>query len=213
MSSQTQPNTNNMIIRLFYSTRCGECMNMLSVIKNEDIMNIFKLICLDNMSAEQCSKLQINEIPAIVISDAIHKPSIFEGPQRCSQWLNNFTINRRKNMIQQVEQQRRLIQKAHIEAREKEGGPLEYNEAEMSGMTDNYSYHNTELAQPKNFALIGSEQNINISTPQINETKIDRNQMNKNLKDIEYKRKQENTEIISLMEREQINTIVSKKYS
>lgn len=198
-----------MIIRLFYSTKCKECMNMMNVIKNEGIMLMFKLICLDKLTSEQCSKLQIKEIPAIVISAENHQTSIFEGPQKCSQWLNNFTINRRKNMIQQVEQQRRLIQKANAIAREKEGGPLEYIDAEMNGVTDNYSYHNTELSQPKNFAIIGSEQTLSISTPQIIETKIDRNQMNKNLKDIEAKRNIENIELKNIMERTQINKILS----
>ena len=151
-----------MFIRLFYSTECKECMNLWSVIYNENISNMFIPICLDNFSSKKISQLKIKEIPAIVISCENKPSSIFEGPQQCSQWMTTLMYNRRKNICNQVEQQRNLIQKAQSEMRTQEGGTLEYIAEEMDGISDNYSYNMTELCQPKNFIPYGEEEKYNI---------------------------------------------------
>ena len=58
-----------MIISLFFSTKCQECMNLWQVISNEGIDKMFNLINLDTFSSQQLSKLSITQIPTIVISN------------------------------------------------------------------------------------------------------------------------------------------------
>ena len=158
-----------MFIRLFYSVKCNECMNLLQVITNENIIKMFIPVCLDNFSSSQISTLSIKEIPAIVISSENTTPIVYEGPQNCSSWLNSFIINRRKNLIQQVENNRKNIQQAQNELSKNEGGAIEYNENEMEGISDTYAYNNAELAQPKNYVLVGNEDKQHIVTVNENE--------------------------------------------
>lgn len=201
-----------MFIRLFYSTKCNECMNLWQVIQNENIVKMFIPVCLDNYTSKQVSGLKqmgINVVPTIVISAENQPTAIFEGPVKCSQWLNNFTLNRRKNMIQYVEQQRRLIQKEHSNFRNQENGALEYAEAEMEGVSDNYAYNNTELSHPKNFMMIGEENNSFIHTPQVVEGKVDIDTMKKRLAELEANRNADNQQMMKIMEQNQIKAVLN----
>jgi hypothetical protein len=198
-----------MIIRLFYSNKCQECMNLCQVIFNEGIVRMFIPVCLDNFNSKQIASLSIKQIPAIVVSAENQQTAVFEGPQQCSAWLTSFTLNRRRNIAQRVEEQRRLIQKNHAIARAQEGGPSEYTEAEMDGVSDSYSYNGTELCQPKNYVMVGTEESCAIPTPQVNhEGKIDMEDMRRRLADLESARKADNQQYMSLMEQNQIKAVV-----
>lgn len=198
-----------MFIRLFYSKKCNECMNVWQVIQNENIVKMFILICVDDFSSKEISTLSIKEVPAIVVSAENQRPAIFEGPIKCSQWLTNFTINRRRNLAQQVEQQRKLIQKAHTNIRVQEGGPVEYTEAEMDGVSDAYSYNNIDIGQAKNFVMVGDEENQFIRTPQMFENKIDMDKMRKELSTLESSRQSDNQQFMKIMEQNQIQSIIN----
>lgn len=199
-----------MIIRLFYSKKCDECMNLIQVIINEGIIRMFTLMCLDNYTSKEIASLSIKEVPAIVINAENQVPVIFEGPMRCSQWLTNFTLNRRRNLAQQVEQQRRLVQKSHANVRTQEGGPIEYTEAEMDGVSDGYSYNNSDLLyQPKNFVMVGDEENCFIRTPQLVEGKVDMETMKRQLSDLEASRQNDNQQFMKSMEQNQIKAVIN----
>lgn len=198
-----------MFIRLFYSNKCNECMNLWHVINNENIVKMFIPICVDNLSSKEISQLSIKEVPAIVVSAQNVFPSIFEGPVQCSQWLTNFTINRRRNLAQQVDQQRKLIQKAHATVRMQEGGPIEYTEAEMDGVSDNYSYNNTDMGQAKSFVMVGDEENHFIRTPQMIENKVDLDAMKRQLSELESSRQSDNQQFMKIMEQNQIRSIIN----
>ena len=198
-----------MFIRLFYSNKSQECTNLWQVIINENIAKIFIPICLDNYSSQQLSQLRIKEIPAIVISSDKQPSAIYEGPQQCSHWLTNFTINRRQNLVSHVEAQRKLIQRAQAIARQQDGGALEYIEAEMDGVTDGYAYNATDLCQPKNFITVGEEEKYNIITPQFNENKINAKDMQSQISQLETNRNNDNKKIMEQMEQNQIKAVIN----
>jgi len=182
-------------------------MNLLQVITNENIIKMFIPVCLDNFSSSQISSLSIKEIPAIVISSENTIPIVYEGPQNCSSWLNSFIINRRKNLINQVENNRKNIQHAQNELRKNEGGAIEYNETEMEGISDSYSYNNTELAQPKNFVLVGNEDKQHIVTVNENENKFNKNELRARMSELEMQRNTDTKEYVNFMEQSQIQKI------
>jgi thioredoxin-like negative regulator of GroEL len=186
-------------------------MNLWQVIYNEGIMKVFIPVLLDNFSSKDIASLSIREVPAIVISAENQPAAIFEGPQKCSQWLNNFTFNRRKNLAQQVDQQRKLIQKAQAEMRIQEDGAIEYAEAEMDGISDNYAYNHTDLCHPKNFVAIGDEDKYSIMTPQLIEGKVDEGAMKKYLAELESSRMAENTQFMKHMEQSQIKSVINNR--
>jgi hypothetical protein len=137
---------------------------------------------------------------------------IFEGPQKCSEWLNSFIVNRRKNLAYMVDEKRRLIQKAQSAIRVQEGGPLEYNETEMDGIADNYSYNAIDIAQPKSFMTIGDEDKHNIITFQNKsgkEEKISSDLMKKQMITIENARNADNQKFAEIMEKSQIEAVIN----
>uniref|UniRef100_A0A6C0DZ06 Thioredoxin-like fold domain-containing protein n=1 Tax=viral metagenome TaxID=1070528 RepID=A0A6C0DZ06_9ZZZZ len=198
-----------MFIRVFYSVKCSECMNLLQVITNENIIKMFIPVCLDNFTSSQISTLSIKEIPAIVISNNNTPPIIYEGPQQCSTWLNSFIVNRRKNLIQQTEANRKNIQQAQNELRKNEEGAIEYNENEMEGISDSYSYNNVDLAQPKNFVMVGNEDKQHIVTVNENESKFSKNELRAKMSDLNIQRNIDTKEYSQFMEQSQIQKIVN----
>lgn len=184
-------------------------MNLWQVISNEGIDKMFNLINLDKFSSQQLSKLSIAQIPTIVISNQNQQNDVYEGPQRCSQWLNNFTANRRQQIRLQVEQKMKLVQREQALARAN-NGPIEYIEDEMDGVTDTYAYTNTDLCQPKQFINIGQEENYNIMTPQVKENIIDNKSMNKQLSQLESNRNNDTNQFMKIMEQNQIQAVINK---
>jgi hypothetical protein len=202
-------NLMSMIIRLFYTNRCNECKNIIQVINNEGILNMFTMVCLDEMTANQIANIKIKKLPSIVISYPNGKPNIYEGPNECSVWLNNFTLNRRKNLANQIQQNMKLIQKANMEYRQKDN-ILEYIGSEMEGTSDDYAciIIDSNIPQPKNCVMIGNESN-HIVTPQVNEEKITPINMKRKLIDVEANRKNDNEEFMKEMELNQIRAVVN----
>lgn len=200
-----------MFIRLYYTKRCNECLNLLRVIQNEGIERMFIYMCLDEFSAADISKLSIKVLPSIVVSIENQNPSVYEGPQRCSQWLTDFTINRRRNLAQQVEQQMRMIQKTHATIRQQEGGPIEYTEAEMDGIGDSYAYNNIDICQPKNFVIVGTEDKSFIRTPNMEEGKVNLTELERRLDAIEKSRNNDRDQFMKNMEQNQINAIFNNQ--
>lgn len=202
-----------MFIRIIYSTKCRECINLLQVIKNEGMDNMFIFVCLDNFTSKQLANLGLGnskELPIIVVSSQNQPSMIIEGPQKCSQWINNFTMNRRKNIIQQVESRRKEIEQAQATARNQDGGPIEFVQDEMDGISDNYAYNGTDLPQPKNFVVVGNEENYNIRTMNVDDEKLDKSKMMAELSGLEKSRNNESSLFKQMMEREVINAVVNR---
>lgn len=204
-----------MFIRLFYTTTCNECNNLRTVIRNENIEQMFIQICLDNCSSKQLGEIMttVKVLPTIVISVENQPSAIFEGPFKCSQWLTNFTANRRKNIAQSIEQRRRLIQKEQNLARQQDGGTDGYVEAEMEGVSDNYSYNVIEICQPKNFVMCGDEESSSIMTPRHNESKVDTDTMKRQLVELEASRNTDTQQFMKVMEQNQIAAVINYNYN
>lgn len=198
-----------MIYCILYSGECKECMNLWQVIFSENLIKKFLPICLDKMSSATLITLSIKVVPTIVISGTNMPSSILHGPKECSLWLNSFIYNERKNAPSRVEDHLRLVQRTQAIARIQDGGPIEYTENEMDGISDNYSYTGIDICQPKSFAMIGQESNYSIITPIIKENKIDDDTLLKKLKEIETSRDGETKEMMAQMEKKQIESVIN----
>lgn len=197
-----------MIIRIYYSKKCKECMNLWQVICNEGIAKMFTLVCIDTMSSDEILRLSIKKVPSIVVSDNNQKPSVYEGPIMCSGWLTSFTMSRRQNIANIVNNQRKMIQKTHTALREQNNGPLDYSEAEMDGSTDLYSYTNSDIAQPKNFVPIGMENAFQIKTPELNESKLDSATTRRYIAEAENNITRDTEDFKRQMEQNQIKAVI-----
>jgi hypothetical protein len=202
-----------MLIRLFYSKKCKECMSLCEVIHNEKISDMITFICIDNYTSKQLETLIFKQVPVIVITQDDNKPMIYEGAIKCSQWLNAFTYNKRKMIAKEVNEKRKQIQKSQIEDRQNFGGALEYNDSEMNGISDEYSYCNTDLPQPKSFVNVGNEGATKIFTIANNENKISNITLKKTLKETEINRENDKRDFIKIMEQKQISAVINSTMS
>jgi len=185
-------------------------MELWRVINNEGIQQMFVPVCLDRMNSKDIAQLKLEKIPSIIISSQNGPPQIFEGPQKCGQWLNQIIQNRRNNMIQQVETQRRLIQKQQQEKKLQEGSVLEFIGEEMEGISDAYSYLATDMYQPKNFIPVGQEENYRMATLQMKESKISNDELSKNISDLRHNREKDSDELKRMMEQNQLQIIINQ---
>jgi arsenate reductase-like glutaredoxin family protein len=198
--------------RIYYTKRCKECLNLLNVIINERIQRMFIPISIDEFSEDELIKLssQLNVFPTIIISSQT-KSTAFQGPRECSQWLNSFLQNRRMSIMQRVSQQRKLMARKHYLNKMKNDSVMEYNEEEMSGVSDSYTFNTSiDLAHDKNFVPVGQEDNFNIVTPQNRFNKLNYKDIRNKISDMEKERKVSENDISSFLEKEQIRTILNK---
>jgi hypothetical protein len=192
---------------LYFAKGDQESMNIYNIILQNGLSRIFESTDVTTLSLEELQNLHMKGIPTIVISTLNTQPDVRDGPQACAQFLNSMIINRRSSQIQETESRMKMIQKAQKESRLKTEGPSEYSEAEMSGASDNYSYMQSDIFQPKSFVLVGQEDSVNVITPQLNESKIGKRQMTSDLASLQRQRDQNLNSYKTDMEQKQIDAI------
>lgn len=192
---------------LFYSLKCDKCNNMLKIMENEGIIGSFKLYCIDNMTVQQISNLNLNTVPTIVFQQPDGRGSqIFEAGD-AFKWLNSLIQNRRQNYMQMMEMNRRNILKHNANINKSMEGPQGYKPSEMSGVSDDYSYISIDCAQPKQYMTYGQDENLSILTIKDNNGKIDERQQKEIINNYERSRNVQTEQLNKMMEQQLINTI------
>lgn len=197
----------NLEYRLFFAEADQESMNIYNIIIQNGLGRLFQETDVTKLALQELQSLQMRGIPTIVISSPNTKPEVHDGPQACAQFINTLIINRRSSQITETESRMKMIQKAQRDSRLKTEGPSEYSEAEMAGTSDNYSYMQSDIFQPKSFVLVGQEDAINVVTPQVTESKIGKKQMASNLSSLQRQRDQDLNTYKSGMEQRQIDAV------
>lgn len=129
---------------LFYSRKCNTCVNLLNIMKNENLINYFELICVDNTIIPK----DITIVPTMIVT-SIAKPLVAKD---IFDWINQIKyINKKKQ--------------------DENGstGPFGYNSQEMSSLSDFYAY--TDLDKPMEQSYISCDGKID-AIPTIPETNI-----------------------------------------
>jgi len=201
-----------MNIFLFYSNKCATCIKLINILIGEQLLEMFKIINIDNTDFKKLYKLGITGVPTITITEN-GKQEIFSKSEACK-WINRIISNKREFRMKHVDEQRRLIRDENLKAR-REAGLFEYQQMELEGLSDLYAYFNTDqskeldVPQPKLFLPykdIGNDRIVTFSdsTPnnKITGTKI--------LNDTKTKRIQQEKELSSLVEKEVINNVLDK---
>lgn len=76
---------------IFYSSDCKFCYKLMSIMKNMNILQNFKLICTDNNNNLPSN---ISTVPTLIVSN-INKP--LEGKEAFV-WLNNYRTMQKNNI-------------------------------------------------------------------------------------------------------------------
>jgi hypothetical protein len=158
---------------LFYShyDDRGFCKSLITLLERHGLNKIFEYKLVDNMTAEQLMKLQLNSVPTLLViseNGGQKQQFVYEGND-AFKWVDTFLIGRRQSMMQNAESSRKLIQNSNT--KEKLTQKLyEYCPGEHSGISDGYAYYNNDenkdrvmsVPQGKMFSTGLSFQNDNI---------------------------------------------------
>jgi hypothetical protein len=176
----------NNVNTLFYSERCSTCQDLLLLLKNDNILQCFKLMCIDGK--ETLYLKYFSRTPALSI---VNYPKILCGKEIFI-WLHNLkSLNKQQTLNKQ------------------ENGPKGYITDEMTGISDNFSYMHNDIAQPKSFLNYNKENNDFIYTAPELENKIKSEDQKKYLQQYNKNRKQTELQINEKMENER-NEILNK---
>lgn len=223
---------------LFYSNNCETCVNLIKIMKNENLLEMFKCYDVEQMSMEDITKLGLDAVPTILIINVSQSGEQQKGvyvQEKACNWIENVINNRRANMIKYTENTKKLIEMQEMKKRMQDG-LLGYSNMETSGISDAYSFWSDkpeidmtlDIAQAKSYVgydkdpkkfLEKYNQSRIMTIPDIEGTKEDKKKIKgyivteteqkKMLKDLESSRNNQLNHIKSQMETEQLNSVIS----
>jgi len=200
---------------LFYSVNCEFCKKLMFVMKNQNLLYLFKLICIDELSPIELTTRGITQIPTIVLINKYGgkiQKQILEGAN-AGQWVENMINNRRNFVIQNTEKNRNAIQLQNLKA-QKMDGISNYYIMETKGISDAYSYWNDEikkevqLPQPKSY-VSPAHIDEKIITFIDDKEKLDTSTMSGKMNELKNVRSRDENEIKNVLERQQIEKVIN----
>jgi hypothetical protein len=165
---------------LFYSKNCSTSLNLLQLMKNENLIQHFKLICVET-HMNNIPK-DIKRVPTLIVKD-------IPKPLECAdafKWIENIKYIRHQNINKTNQIKQHIINKK---------SPHGYADLEMGGFSDEFAYLLTESAQPQSFVGC-QEKNIIFTAPE--QGKLSNNEQNNKIKDIQNIRKTQDDHIEKL---------------
>ncbi len=182
---------------IFYSTQCQFCHDLIRSMKNEGILQYFRMICVDNNI--QNLPANITQVPAIITTDTNRVYLANEA----FKWLQGVKYMRQ----QKINESNKKLIEYNIQKNAQSGGPHSFIATEMNGVSDNFAYTDIDMAQPKNFQEYGKDDRDIILTPPI-DTKINTSQQSKKLKEAELSREQQNKVFSEHMKQGQLQAVL-----
>ncbi len=142
-----------MRIYFFYSKKCANSANMWKLLSDEGILQWFEKINADDKPLEWLVQMGLKCVPTMLVMGVGDKRELFEGPD-AFKWLDTLIKNRRAsvNQIADMNRQKLLESNRHINNTTGTNNSLiEYVVGEMSGLSDEYGYLQTDMYHTKNY--------------------------------------------------------------
>jgi len=183
--------SNNNI--LFYSNKCTTSKNLLFVLNNEGLINMFKLVCVDNI----LDKIppQITKVPTMIVSN-VAKPLI---AQETFKWVEQMRFLNNKNQssttfINKQQNQTNQVNQINNE-------PQEFDYFEAAGISDRYSYTDDRQTQHL-YVNVGEEDKHSIFTAPLEENKFSKADQEKIVKERLLNREKQDSENVIYIQKE-----------
>lgn len=212
----------------YYSSQCDKnkynCKDLLKIMESNinEILQMFTLKCVDRMSDVELTRSGVEKVPTIVLmtiqNKQVQSRGLYVGKQ-AYEWVNSIIENKRMSIQMQSENTRKNIQMDAMKKRMKDG-MVEYFPSEMEGKSDSYAFWADDItrdidhAQPKAFLPVGEDGKYSILTiPDNNNSKykLTRADQEKLIKNEQNIRGEQDTTIKQVLERQQINTVISRQ--
>lgn len=177
---------------LFYSNKCRSCVDLLVILKNENLLSHFKLVCVD----DKLDKLpQTMMVPTMIIPN-INKPL---AAQETFEWVNRVKFLR----------QQQTPTLANINNTDKKRGPIGYDQEIMGNISDKFAFTQKDDALPQSYLGV-NDNHIIFTAP--NDKKLNKIEQLKLTNDLNSKRGEQDTVNSKTMREEQANAIMRNEY-
>lgn len=196
------PNNNNRRRNvLFFSKSCMASNNLINLMKHEDLLKYFEMVCIDGI--EDKIPTDITHVPALIVSD-VPKPLMAND---AFEWLRNIKYIRNQNKL---DQNKKLIQSNMMQDIQM-GGPLGFT-SEMSGFSDNFAYKDIDIAQPKEFFdYKGQDKLANVIITPPKGKKITPAEQQKILKEADQQRQQQDKNFSDIMNANRVESLIKSE--
>ncbi|CAH6421752.1 Hypothetical protein KVN_LOCUS438 [uncultured virus] len=190
---------NNGINILFYSKDCVTCRNLLNLLKNENLLCYFKLICVDNNL--KAIPAQITMVPTMILSN-INKPLVV---QETFEWVKKMKFIRNQQIS---DINKKIIQQNLIKIMNDKNCPKGFVELEMSGVSDSFAFTDVDTPLDHTFFNLGEEEkNAIFTTPEL--SKLSKDEQLSKINNLKSERNDHEQFFYKLMKKQQIQTVLN----
>lgn len=186
---------------LFFSHNCETCKKLIMLLRNENLLSFFKMICVD----DKLGKLpkDIVRVPTMIIV-GINKPLT---AHETFQWVEQMKFIRQQQVM---DINKKIIQQYNTSNQQK--GPLGYSEEIMSGYSDNFAFTKSDNSLPHSYVNINDEDKNAIFTAPQEKHRVSKLEQQKITKEIEERRNMQDTEYQTLMKQKQLEFVMQAEH-
>lgn len=192
-------NNSNII---FYSQQCNTSIALLTLLKNEGLLQYFNLYCVDGRTSTLPKHIQY--VPTMIVAN-INKPLVARD---AFEWVSNMKYIRQQNII---EQNKKLIQKNNNN--NINTGPRGFVSIEMNEFSDKFAFadNKIDISLPQSFVDVNDLDKNSIFTVPESKDKISSKELKDNIKKIANSRDKQDEEFNSVWIEQQKYAIDNSK--
>ena len=156
---------------VFYSNKCNTSKNILILLQNENLIDKFELICVDNILDRLPPDMRVPLMRLVNVPEPLYAQNIYD-------WISQIKFMKKSPQTSTV-----------IQA--KKGRTLiGYDADVMSKVSDSFAFSDKDVNDPlpQSYFGIGQEDNNAIFTPPKDSSKINKIEQNKVLSDLTSRR-------------------------
>lgn len=192
---------------LFYSSTCQMCSSLISILKNENMLQYFKCMCVDDIRVRKSIPSTITRVPTVIIP-SLNKVFVAND---IFKWLQTLKMARIQNsmssqQIQTHQNNETLPQgKPTPQNPDSRSNPIGFVQHEMSGVSDAYAYTTINEVPRHTYMSCTELDKSTIFTAPEKQSKITQCIQPEFIKDAERKRREQDELIGQLFQTQQKN--------
>ena len=174
------------------------------VLKNENFLGYFKLICVDDMKTLPSD---LTRVPTMLVIN-INKPLV---AQETFEWISQMKFMRQQQIM---DINKKIIQQNANYISNNKKGPIGYDPEIMSSLSDKFAFTNENKNDPFPQSYVGindEDKNVIFTAPQEKE-KLSKTTQLKALNDIEERRSIQDNDHLAYMKQIQMELVVKAEH-
>lgn len=148
---------------LFYSNQCRDCQSLLRILQHDNMIHLFKCLCVDDIRVRNSLPRSITTVPTIIIP-SIHKQFVAGEIFR---WLQSIKSSN-------IQQEARPMKASNVDNKQQQKGnnPIGFVSQEMAGLSDSYAYTSVDIVPQHTYLTCADMDKYKIYTAPENSNRL-----------------------------------------